>query len=218
MYIQLLIVFFSGFVSFVVSSTDIQTANDEQSDSSSESQKEVYEAPKSILFNNKDDYEKPIVYKYLLEPFVHLDQSLQNPHFKITHCSVVKESDLKSVKTYAGLGSCLLDQIPFSSKEVEKVRSIIAYAIVNESVNFDFLITWKSFDFMDIVSSYWNENLNGLPDQISIKSPSQENLLELVNYFIEFPQILNESAGFSPSNLDIKEIKLQVRVRQMMMG
>lgn len=126
-------------------------------------------------------YGKSVMYEYLIEPFVHLDAFLTNSHFKSVHCRILETPDV--VKIYEGLGSCLFEQISFV--EQEKKSTVIVYTILENNEGYDFLITWKPFSIMNILSSYRDKNLKKMSNQISIVSISQNGLSEFIYRYLE---------------------------------
>ena len=186
-------------------------------------------------------YDKSITYKYFIEPFLGLDEFVQETYsdvFKVTHCQIIddiqneevqkqlkqKNSSLSSItgKIYGGLGSCLYETLDLYPKQegsgnnplnINKKQILVYMVIHQEEVRL--LLTFNLFSTTDILGSYWNRQPERLISNIQIKTVSPHSALDIVNTLLSLPIEKNPLAGLNISPVkeadNINEIQLNVQ-------
>ena len=196
-------------------SSEIQNA-DESSDSLFDKYwVQPFIEPIQRTYENKSPYEKSAFYQYMVEPFFSLDELFEFEKFKIVYCQIIEESDNNPAQVYGGIGSCLFNQIPLSSKDDSGQRQIIAHGVVGEK-EFDFLITWDVFGVDHVISSYWNNHLKELSNTIHIQGAEDHRLSDFIHFVLEElkfkpGELKNLREFFSFKDVKIDEIQLSLK-------
>ncbi len=126
-------------------------------------------------------YDKPSIYRYLLEPLLSLDEAWGDT---VTHCSVLGEDLSQVIQIYDGLGSCIFEQVDLFSDEEEIQKNIIFHIQVKSRL-FDLLFQWTDLSVQDIFNSYLENNPHKLSSQITLELLGDEqSLFDDLSYFV----------------------------------